>query len=218
VATSSVSRMSQSVVPFRPPLLRAVDEIALLLDEVAELQPTYPTTGQKQELLVAVEQQSSRLAALKARTLAAAGDVAEAHGTRDAGAWLAHETRQDPAEGRSAQRLAEGLDQRWPIVATAYAAGSVSTAQAQVIGRALDDLPSDLDPELRTRAEEHLVAEAAHFCPRDLRVLADACSRYSHRRWPRHTRRSCWRRMNKTPGTTPRSATAHSATGAPEPW
>jgi Domain of unknown function (DUF222) len=163
--------MSQSVVPFRPPLLAAVDEIGLLLDEVADLDPMYLTTSQKQELLVAVERQTSRLAALQTRTLAAAGDVAEAHGTRHAGAWLAHETRQDPPEGRSAQRLAEGLDQRWPILAQAYAAGSVSTAQTRVIGHALDDLPADLDPGLRSRAEAHLVEQAAHFCPRHLKVL-----------------------------------------------
>jgi hypothetical protein len=163
--------MSQSVVPFRPRLLGAVDEIGLLLDEVADLHPMFLTTSQKQELLVAVERQTSRLEALKAKALAAAGDVADAHGTRHAGAWLAHETRQDPPEGRRAQRLSEGLDQRWPILAWAYATGSVSTAQARVIGHALDDLPADLDPSLRTRAEEHLVEQAAHFCPRDLKTL-----------------------------------------------
>ena len=163
--------MSQSVAPFRPPLLRAVDGIGLLLDEVAELDPVYLTTGQKEELLVALERQTSRLASLTARTLAAAGDVAETHGTRHAGAWLAHETRQDPDAGRRAQRLAEGLDQRWPILGQAFSSGSVSTAQVRVIGAALDDLPADLDPDLRTRAEEHLVGQAAQFCPRDLKVL-----------------------------------------------
>ena len=163
--------MSQSVVPFRPPLLRAVDGIGLLLDGVAELDPLYLTTGEKEELLVTLQRQTSRLASLTARTLAAAGDVAETHGTRHAGAWLAHETRQDPDAGRRAQRLAEGLDQRWPILSQAFSSGSVSTAQVRVIGAALDDLPADLDPDLRTRAEEHLVGQAAQFCPRDLKVL-----------------------------------------------
>ncbi len=163
--------MSQAVVPFRPPLLRAVDGIGLLLDEVAGLDPMYLTTGDKEELLVALERQANRLASLTARALASAGDVADRHGTRHAGAWLAHETRQDPDAGRRAQRLAEGLDRRWPILGQAYAAGSVSTAQVRVIGAALDDLPSDLDPDLRTRAEEHLVEQAAHFRPRDLKVL-----------------------------------------------
>ena len=162
--------MSQSVVPFRPQLLRALDDIGELLDEVAAFDPTYLTAGQKQELLVALDRQANRLARLTARTLSTASDVVERHGTRHAGAWLAHETRQDPEAGRSAQRLADGL-QRWPILDEAYAAGSVSTAQVRTIGAALDDLPADLDPGLRSQAEEQLVQQAAHFCPRDLKVL-----------------------------------------------
>jgi hypothetical protein len=163
--------MSQAVVPFRPPLLRAVDDVAAALDSVADAQPTFLMTLEKETLLVALRRQVSRLEALEARVLAAAGDIADAHGTRSAGAWLAHETRHDPADGRRAQKLADGLDARWPMVATAYAAGSVSTAQVRMIGTALDDLPADLDPDLRARAEEHLVEQAAHFCPRDLKVL-----------------------------------------------
>ena len=163
--------MSQAVVPFQHPLLRVVDDVAALLDSVTEAQPTFLSTPDKETLLVGLRRQINRLEALEARTLAAAGDVADEHGTRSAGAWLAHEARQDPSVGRAAQQLAEGLDQRWPVVTEAYAAGDVSTAQARVIGRALDDLPADLDPGLRIGAEQHLVAEAAHFCPRDLRVL-----------------------------------------------
>jgi len=163
--------MSQAVVPFRHPLLRVVDEVTAALDSVLEAQPAFLTTDEKEALLVGLRRQISRLEALEARALAAAGDVADRHGVRSAGAWLAHETRQDPPAGRVAQRLADGLDQRWPLVAQAHATGAVSTAQARVIGTALDDLPADLDPHLRTRAEHHLIAEAAHFCPRDLRVL-----------------------------------------------
>jgi hypothetical protein len=163
--------MSQSVVPFRHPLLRVVDDMGALLDSVGEAQPAFLTTGEKESLLVGLRRQIGRLEALEARTLAAAGDVADAHGSRHPGAWLAHETRQDPATGRVAQRFAEGLDQRWPVLAQAHSAGSVSTAQARVIGKALDDLPSDLDPGLRVRAELHLVEQAAHFCPRDLKIL-----------------------------------------------
>ena len=210
--------MSQSVVPFRPPLLRAVDEIGVLLDEVADLHPMYLTTSQKQELLVAVERQSSRLAAMKAKTLAAAGDVADVHGTRHAGAWLAHQTRQDPSAGRSAQRLADGLDQRWLLLGEAYGSGSVSTAQARVIGQALDDLPADLDADLRVRAEEHLVEQAAHFCPRDLKISAAAFSTSLLRRWPRSTRRSSSRRRSRRRGTTRRSPTGGSVTVARGLW
>jgi hypothetical protein len=119
--------MSQTVVPFRHPLLRVVEEMGVLLDSVGGAQPGYLTTGEKEALLVGLRRQINRLEALEARTLAAAGDVAETHGTRSAGAWLAHEARQDPAAGRVAQRFADGLDQRWPVLAQAHAAGSVST-------------------------------------------------------------------------------------------
>ena len=40
------------------------------------------TTGEKEGLLVGLRRQIGRLEALEARTLAAAGDVADAHGTR----------------------------------------------------------------------------------------------------------------------------------------
>ena len=96
--------MSQAVVPFRHPLLRVVEEMSGLLDSVGQAQPAFLTTGEKETLLVGLRRQISRLEALEARTIAASGDVAEAHGTRHAGAWLAHETRQDPAAGRVAQR------------------------------------------------------------------------------------------------------------------
>ena len=163
--------MSQPVASFRHPLVRVVEEVDALLDEVADSQPAYLARAEKERVLQAATRLMARFESLRVRTLAVADDVAEEHGTRSAGAWLAHETQQDGPEGRRAQRLAEGLDQRWPVLAEAYAAGTVHTEQARVIGKALDDLPSDLDAELRVQVEVHLVEQAAHFCPRDLRVL-----------------------------------------------
>lgn len=163
--------MSQAVATFRHPLLRVVDDVAALLDSVAESQPAFLSEAEKEEFLIGLQTQIGRVEALRVRALAVAGDVASRHAARSASAWLAHQTRQDASTGRRWQRLAEGLDQRWPILAEAYAAGTVSTEQAQVIGRALDDLPSDVGPGLRTRAEDHLVGQAAHFTPRELRIL-----------------------------------------------
>jgi len=148
--------MSQATVPFPHPMVRAVDGVAAILDEVAGSEPMFLTTGEKERLLVSIERQIARLESLRARTLAAADDVAECHGARSPGAWLAHETRQDVPAGRRAQRLAHGLDRRWPQLAEAHADGSVSTAQVQVIGKALDDLPADLDDTIRSPAGAHL--------------------------------------------------------------
>ena len=48
----------------------------------------------------------------------------------------------------------------------------MNVAQALVICHALDALPAEkLDAEILTRAEAHLVAQAAEFGPRELRVL-----------------------------------------------
>jgi len=163
--------MSQAVASFRHPLLRVVDGVADLLDSVVDSQPAFLSEADKEELLLGLQTQIGRIESLRARAVAAADDVAEHRGTRSAGAWLAHQTHQDGPVGRRWQWLADGLEQRWPILALAYAAGTASTEQAHVIGRSLDDLPQDLDPDLRTRAEEHLVAQAAHFPPRDLRIL-----------------------------------------------
>ena len=163
--------MSEAVAPFRHPLLRVVEEVSAALDSVLHAQPVYLATGEKEQVLLGLRRQVSRLEALEARVLAAAGDVADKHGTRSAGAWLAHEARQDGPVGRRLQRMADGLEQRWLQMAEAYATGDVSTAQVQVIGKALDDLPADLDDDLRVQAEEHLVAQAQDFAPRELRVL-----------------------------------------------
>ena len=103
--------------------------------------------------------------------LAAAGDVADEAGARSPGAWLAHHGRLHPGDGRRLQRLADALDDRWPAVQAALSAGDMSVPQAEVVVASLDDLPGDLDPDLRVRAEAHLVAEAEHFNPQQLRVL-----------------------------------------------
>ena len=65
------------------------------------------------------------------------------------------------------------LDGRYRIVAVALAEGRVNVAQAHVTVNALEDLPSDLDPELRLQGEAHLVEQAAQFGPRELRRLGD---------------------------------------------
>ena len=50
-------------------------------------------------------------------------------------------------------------------------AGDVNVEQAQVILRAVEDLPDDLDPALTAKAVSLLVAQAEHLAPRELRIL-----------------------------------------------
>jgi hypothetical protein len=49
--------------------------------------------------------------------------------------------------------------------------GTVNLAQAEVIVRALDALPNDVDADVLEKAQATLVAEAGRFGPRSLRVL-----------------------------------------------
>ncbi len=67
--------------------------------------------------------------------------------------------------------LAEALDERWTEVGAALVEGAVYVAQAHVIVEALDALPASLDAETRAKAEAHLVGQAGHFGPKELRRL-----------------------------------------------
>ena len=67
------------------------------------------------------------------------------------------------------------------MLAEAMATGGVNTAQARVIVTALDRLPDKgefaVSLEQRQQAEEHLVAQAAHFDADTLKVLGSGSSR-----------------------------------------
>ena len=153
------------------PVLRCADRIAAALDDVAEVDPTFLPTSDKVRALLELSRVEERLHELRLRVLATADDVARDAGQRSAGAWLAHQTRCGRAQAKSAEQLAEALAARWPQVRAALAAGQVTRGQARVIVASLDGLPDKLDPELRRKAEAHLIAEAGHFGPAQLRVL-----------------------------------------------
>jgi hypothetical protein len=67
--------------------------------------------------------------------------------------------------------LAVGLDRRWVVLAAALRAGDINVAQAEVIARALEDLPREVPEDVLVRAEETLVGHAAEFGPRQLARL-----------------------------------------------
>ena len=152
------------------PLLRALSSVDAALDGVAGLDPAFLATGEKERALLAVHRELARLEGMRLELLAAAGDVAEEHAARSAGVWLAAETRSGSRQGVRDQRLAELL-QRWGEVRTALREGVLNPVQAEVIVRALNALPEDVDPELAGKAAAQLVADAGHFGPRELRVL-----------------------------------------------
>ena len=128
-------------------------------------------TPAKALALVELARVAARVQGLLGWVLANADDVALDEGARSAGAWLAHETRAAHGSTAALARLGEALGARWRQLGEALMWGAVNLEQAEVIARALDELPADLDPELLVKAEAHLLAEAAHFDPKRLRVL-----------------------------------------------
>ncbi len=149
-------------------LLEAMDQkVGVLFD----LDPTYLGTTDKRDLLVALTRLETRVTAAKLHLIAGADDVAEADGARDVAAWLTNTCQVDRTTARREQRLAKTLATRRPALADGLARGEVSLEQAQVIATGLDKLPADVPADTVTKAEEHLVAQAADHPPRELRIL-----------------------------------------------
>jgi hypothetical protein len=153
------------------PVLGCVAELEAALKGVADVDPAFMPTEDKAAALLALTRLVGRVEELRGRVLASADDVAAEEGARDAAAWLAHHARLDVGHARAALRLDRAGVDRWQALARARREGEVTTAQAETIRRALADLPADLDIEVRLEAEARLVAEAARFGPRQLRIL-----------------------------------------------
>jgi hypothetical protein len=160
-----------SVTTPEDPVLLCAAEIRASLERVATVDPSTMSTRDKGDALIALARCGNQLRGLMLRVLAGSDDLALEHGARSASEWLAHETRADIGPSLAAGRLAESLAGRWGLLGQALSDGRVTEAQAHVIARALDDLPTGLDPEVAAKAEAHLVSEAAHFEPKRLRVL-----------------------------------------------
>ena len=153
------------------PILGCVAGIAGALDDVADAQALYLSTTQKAAVMRELAVLESRLVALRLRVMAVAGDVAEETGARDVAAWFAHHTLTEPDVARADDRLAQCLDRDRLRLAAGLAAGRCSVAQARVIVRALDELPTRVGPETIERAEATLVGYAEQFPPSQLRRL-----------------------------------------------
>jgi hypothetical protein len=153
------------------PVVACAERVGQELAEIAAVPVEFMSAEEKAAALLAVSAAADRVAAIKLRLLASADDVAAGAGARDAGAWLAHETRGDRHEQLRDLRLGEALSRRWQGLGDGLAHGAVNLAQTRVIAHALDQLPADVPAEVVAMAEEQLVEFAAEFGPRDLRVL-----------------------------------------------
>lgn len=150
------------------PVLSATASIDEALTAVADVNPAFMQTGDKQAALVELSRLETRLAELRLRILAGADDVAAETADRQAATWLAHRTRTKVEDARADQRLAAAIDRRWSVLGDGLRDGAVNLAQARVISRALDELPDGVPADVVARAEQSLVGYAADFSPRQL--------------------------------------------------
>jgi len=155
------------------PITAAVDAIDAALVQAADVDPLYLPLPERATLLARVASEIDRMIELKLRLLACSDDVAEEHGARSAGVWVAHETDRWPAAGRRDDKQAGALAQH-ESVRRAVVDGRASLDQALVVIAAVDAIPTDVGPDLIAQAEDHLLGECAHHGPRQLRRLGEA--------------------------------------------
>lgn len=153
------------------PVLVCARVLGAALDDVTGVDPVLMSTAAKETALVELSRVLARVEGLLGRVLANADDVAAEHGSRSVAGWVAHRTRAGRGQVAAAAGLGEALDRRWRRVQAGVLAGAVNGGQARVIAHALDQLPTDLDPQVAGQAEAYLVAQAAVFDPRGLRML-----------------------------------------------
>ena len=165
-----------SVQSFTPPgshpVLACLDAVESALKDVADVEPAFMSTAQKRAALVAHARVEAQLAELGLRVLATADDVAADDG-RPRRRGLARPPQPGgpghrppgPAAGRGARAAVAGR-----------AGGDAGRVRCRWSRRTSSPAPWTSCPttsaaEVRALAEERLVAEAASFGPKELRVM-----------------------------------------------
>jgi hypothetical protein len=152
------------------PIVECAAGLSSGLEAVAGVDPVFMARGDKEAALTALVAARSQLDALVLRVLAAADDVAEHHGLRDVGVWLAHETQVTRAAAARELKLARALSAH-EASAGVLGAGALRTDQVREVVAAVEALPAEVDVETRGRAEAALLDLAARHDAKDLRQL-----------------------------------------------
>jgi uncharacterized protein DUF222/HNH endonuclease len=152
-----------------------VEEALATLDEAMDRCLSVPLFARSSQQLLGyldrLHAHQQRLAAMQAalvRELEVLG-VPGRRGATSTAAWLLSRYRMLPGAAKRLVSLAHALATGAPTVNAALQAGTVNADQAAVIAKVVADVPA----EVRTKAEEHLVAEARTFGPHDLGRLGE---------------------------------------------
>jgi len=156
----------------RHPLAEAVARVHSALDQVAETPTWSLSQSGTADLLTDLARAQSRFAELQARVLSHAETVAvhERSAAPSVAVWLANATTTTKRDAVRQTRFAAALS-RYDELQRALAAGDLNLEQAQVVARALDELPDDLDAGVRREAEVELVRLALVHDAKALRIL-----------------------------------------------
>lgn len=161
--------MTQPATLDRHPMLACAARVREAVKDVAGTNPTFMAPREKEAALRELAAARSELESVWLQVLAVADDVADRAGARDVGAWLRSELKIDAGAARADARLAAALDIRWEALARALQEARVSTAQARVIARVLDELPGEATSQDVVEAERLLIELAGSLTPSDLR-------------------------------------------------
>ena len=197
------------------PIVAVVSDIRARLKGVAGVNPTFMTLDDKAVALGELVRAEGQLAELRLRVLADAGDLADSTGAKDAGCWLAHQTRTRFTDARADLALAGALDRERPVLAAGMRDGTVTLDQAHVIHRALDALPTRVDADAVALAESKLVAHAETFGPKELGRLGRRILDVVAPRSPSRPKQTDSPPSKPTPPTRPASPCVARATAPP---
>jgi hypothetical protein len=164
--------MSMSLEPVVDQINTAMATIDSSLRDLLATDPIYWSAEQKKAVLAWSAKIEAQQTALKLRVLAAAGDIAEETGTKDASGWLRTELLVDKGTARSQIKLATRVA-KYDLVAAGLAEGVVSQDKARVITQALDQIEADpaATAEDLALAEKLLVECAPQVTANDLKGL-----------------------------------------------
>ncbi len=155
--------------------MQVVTALSRALDELGDLRLSHFSGDEVVEFLDQLTRAASRVQATLGRALVEAERrrLGDAVGARNTATWWASRARVTRGEAGRVMALAERLDRELhQPVAEALAGGRLRADQADVITRAVDDLPADLvDTQTLVEARDFLLAHADDHDARALRVL-----------------------------------------------
>jgi hypothetical protein len=156
------------------PIRSAITRIDEVLKDVRDVPAWSMSPGETREAMIEITRLNAAMTELEAR-LAAHGQTVEVEadsGATSTANWWAHTTRQTRTGAHRKTKLAAALtSELHGPVREALANGDLLVDQAEVIISAVDALPDDLDPEIRSQAQTTLIGYAAEHDAKALRIL-----------------------------------------------